>query len=79
MFCFQMEQLTRAGVPLLEGLMDLRDSTTNPHLREVIGAVVSEVEGGKQLSQALSSHPKVFGDVFISLIARAKDNFGGAA
>ena len=75
MFCFQMEQLTRAGVPLLEGLMDLRDSTTNPHLREVIGAVVSEVEGGKQLSQALSSHPKVFGDVFISLI-RAGEQTG---
>jgi len=75
MFCFQMEQLTRAGVPLLEGLMDLRDSTTNPHLREVIGAVVSEVEGGKQLSQALASHPKVFGDVFISLI-RAGEQTG---
>lgn len=75
MFCFQMEQLTRAGVPLLEGLMDLRDSTANPQLREVIGAVVSEVEGGKQLSQALSSHPKVFGDVFISLI-RAGEQTG---
>ena len=68
MFCFQMEQLTRAGVPLLEGLMDLRDSTTNPHLREVIGALVSEVEGGKQFSQALASHPKVFSNVFVSLV-----------
>jgi type IV pilus assembly protein PilC len=68
MFCFQMEQLTRAGVPLLEGLIDLRDSTTNLHLREVIGSLVSEVEGGKQLSQAMASHPKVFGHVFVSLI-----------
>lgn len=68
MFCFQMEQLTRAGVPLLEGLVDLRDSTVNPHLREVIGALVSEVEGGKQFSQALASHPKVFSHVFVSLV-----------
>ncbi len=75
MFCFQMEQLTRAGVPLLEGLVDLRDSTTNPHLREVIGALVSEVEGGKQLSQALASHPKVFSHVFVSLI-RAGEQTG---
>jgi len=75
MFCFQMEQLTRAGVPLLEGLMDLRDSTTNPHLREVVGAIVSEVEGGKQFSQALSSHPKVFSHVFISLV-RAGEQTG---
>lgn len=75
MFCFQMEQLTRAGVPLLEGLMDLRDSTVNPHLREVIGALVSEVEGGKQFSQALASHPKVFSHVFVSLI-RAGEQTG---
>jgi len=68
MFCFQMEQLTRAGVPLLEGLVDLRDSTVNPHLREVIGAIVSEVEGGKQFSEALASHPKVFSHVFVSLV-----------
>ncbi|MBU3735544.1 MAG: type II secretion system F family protein, partial [Methylobacterium sp.] len=27
MFCFQMEQLARAGVPLIDGLTDLRDST----------------------------------------------------
>ncbi len=75
MFCFQMEQLTRAGVPLLEGLMDLRDSTANPHLREVIGALVSEVEGGKQFSQALASHPKVFSHVFVSLV-RAGEQTG---
>ena len=75
MFCFQMEQLTRAGVPLLEGLVDLRDSTVNPHLREVIGGVVSEVEGGKQFSQALASHPKVFSNVFVSLV-RAGEQTG---
>lgn len=75
MFCFQMEQLTRAGVPLLEGLLDLRDSTSNPHLREVIGSLVSEVEGGKQFSQALASHPKVFSHVFVSLV-RAGEQTG---
>jgi len=75
MFCFQMEQLTRAGVPLLEGLVDLRDSTVNPHLREVIGGIVSEVEGGKQFSQALASHPKVFSNVFVSLV-RAGEQTG---
>lgn len=75
MFCFQMEQLSRAGVPLLEGLADLRDSTANPHFREVIGALVSEVEGGKQFSQALSQYPKVFNHVFVSLV-RAGEQTG---
>ncbi|MCB5185443.1 type II secretion system F family protein [Methylobacillus gramineus] len=74
-FCFQLEQLSSAGVPLLEGLVDLRDSTTNLHFQKVIGSLVSSVEGGKMLSQALAEHPLVFNRVFISLI-RAGEQTG---
>jgi type IV pilus assembly protein PilC len=35
-FCFHLEQLTRAGVPILDGLRDLRDSVNNQRFREVI-------------------------------------------
>lgn len=69
MFCFQLEQLTSAGVPLLEGLSDLREINPNPHFQKVIAAIVSEIEGGKMLSQALESHPEVFDPVFISLVS----------
>ena len=75
MFCFQLEQLTSAGVPLLEGLADLRDSSSNPYFQTVIGALVSEVEGGKMFSQALAEHPEVFSHVFVSLV-RAGEQTG---
>ena len=68
MFCFQMEQLSSAGVPLLECLNDLRENNTNPYFQKVLGAVSAEVEGGKMLSQALAEHPSVFSEVFVSLI-----------
>jgi len=68
MFCFQLEQLSSAGVPLLECLNDLRESSNNPYFQKVLGAVSAEVEGGKMLSQALAQHPGVFSDVFVSLI-----------
>lgn len=68
MFCFQLEQLSSAGVPLLEGLIDLRDSTTNLHFQKVIGGLISEVEGGRMLSQALATYPNVFNHVFVSLV-----------
>ncbi|MDD2833708.1 MAG: type II secretion system F family protein [Methylotenera sp.] len=68
MFCFQLEQLSSAGVPLLECLGDLRESSNNPYFQKVLGAVSAEVEGGKMLSQALAEHPGVFSDVFVSLI-----------
>lgn len=75
MFCFQLEQLSSAGIPLLEGLGDLRDSTNNPHFQKIIGALVSEVEGGKMLSQALAQYPSVFSNVFVSLV-RAGEQTG---
>ena len=69
MFCFQLEQLTRAGVPMLEGLNDLRESTASPYFQKVLGAIAGEVEGGKMLSQALAEHPDVFDEVFVNLVA----------
>jgi type IV pilus assembly protein PilC len=69
MFCFQLEQLTSAGVPILEGLNDLRESTQNPYFQKVLGGLAGEVEGGKMLSQALAEHPDVFDEVFVNLVA----------
>lgn len=69
MFCFQLEQLTRAGVPLLDCLHDLRESSSNLYFQKILGAVSAEVEGGKMLSEALAQHPQVFSEVFVSLIA----------
>jgi type IV pilus assembly protein PilC len=67
-FCFHMEQLTKAGVPLLEGLKDLRDSLEHPRFREIIANLVDEIEGGKSLSDALAEHPTIFDTLFVNLI-----------
>jgi len=67
-FCFHMEQLLQAGVPLLEGLADLRDSMEHPRFREVIANLIDEVEGGKTLSAAMAEHPVVFDTLFVNLI-----------
>jgi type IV pilus assembly protein PilC len=68
MFCFQLEQLNTAGVPILEGLSDLQESTENPYFHKVLGAIMAEVESGKMLSQALAEHPDIFDEVFVSLV-----------
>ena len=67
-FCFHMEQLLTAGVPVIEGLETLRDSAGNPRLREVLAAMVESVEGGETLSGAMREHPAVFGAVFVNLV-----------
>jgi type IV pilus assembly protein PilC len=67
-FCFHMEQLTMAGVPILDGLEDLRDSSNQPRFKEIIADLIENIEGGSQLSSALARHPKVFDKTFTSLI-----------
>ena len=67
-FCFHLELLVRAGVPILEGLSDLRDSLEHPRFREVVAGLVESIEGGQKLSQAMEAQSKVFNKVFVSLI-----------
>ena len=42
-FCFHLELLIRAGVPILEGLSDLRDTLENPRFREVVAGLVESI------------------------------------
>lgn len=67
-FSFYLEQLTRAGVPILEGLADLRDGEENPTFRDIVTGVIEAIEGGNTFSQALALYPKIFDNVFVSLI-----------
>jgi type IV pilus assembly protein PilC len=66
-FFFNLEQLTRAGVPLLECLADLRDSMEEPVFREIIANLVKSIESGKKLSQAMALHPNAFDKITVSL------------
>lgn len=67
-FCFHMNQLTLAGIPMLSGLTDMRDSLDHPRFKEVIANVIESIEGGKNLSEALAEYPKVFDTLFVNLI-----------
>ena len=66
-FFFNLDQLTRAGVPLLECLADLRDSMEDPTFREIIASLVESIENGKKLSQAMAQHPNAFDKITVNL------------
>ncbi len=67
-FCFDMEQMSRAGIPIIDGLRDLRDTLENNSFREILTAMTEDMDSGKTLSQCLSSQPETFNKVFVSLI-----------
>ena len=77
-FCFDMEQMSRAGIPIADGLRDLRDTLENPRMREVLTAMCEDIESGKVLSQCMAAHAETFDKVFVSLI-RAGEQTGRVA
>jgi type IV pilus assembly protein PilC len=69
LFSRQLSTLINAGLPLLQSLRSVSNQTQNKGLKIVINKMISDIEGGLSLSEALVRHPKVFNQIYISLIA----------
>jgi len=68
LFCRQMYTLLRAGVPIMQALRGLRESTQNLTFVRILTAVGEGLDTGLDLSTALKRHPKVFPPLFISMV-----------
>ncbi|PSW04550.1 type II secretion system F family protein [Photobacterium lipolyticum] len=67
-FCRQLYSLTKAGVPLLRAINGLGQSAGHPLLQRTIETVTAELTNGRSLSAAMKQHPRVFSDLFVSMI-----------
>jgi type IV pilus assembly protein PilC len=68
-----LEQMQKAGVPLLEALADIRDASDNDQMRDIMSEVYRHVSDGLSLSEALNKFPKVFKPLHLSLIKAGED------
>ena len=68
-FCRQMYSLLKAGVPIMQALRGLRDTTQNQALVKVIGSLIEGLDAGLDLTSSLKRHPDAFPAVFVSLIS----------
>lgn len=67
-FYRQMAMLLESGIDIATSLELLRSQATNRNFRRILGAVVSELRRGNQLSVALSRHPAVFSSLYCRLL-----------
>ena len=67
-FSRQFATMINSGLSLLKSLSILADQTENDKLREILGTVAADIESGDSLSGALSRHPKVFSQLYVSMI-----------
>lgn len=68
-FTRQLATLINAGLPLTQSLRTVSEQTDNKHLALIIQQVINSVEGGVSLAESISRHPRVFNEVYVSLVA----------
>lgn len=69
LFARQLSTLINAGLPLVQSLRSVLEQTTSKPFKVVISRVIADVESGSTFAGALSKNPKVFNQIFTSLIA----------
>lgn len=69
LFSRQLATLLGAGLPLVQALRSTSDQTASKPLKLVIDNLVTNIEGGSALSAAMAKHPKIFNNIYISLVA----------
>src|SRR5881397_3340679 len=67
-FSRQFATMIEAGLNIVAALVILEEQTDDVYLAEIIGELRADVEGGLLLSQAMARHPKVFNQLYVSMV-----------
>jgi len=67
-FCRQMNSLIGAGVPLIQAMRGLANSSRNELLREALEEVIRNLEGGLTLAAAMQTRDDVFDNLVMSMV-----------
>lgn len=67
-FCRQMYTLLKAGVPILQALNGLRESTQNPALAKVLASISEGLDAGLEFTGAIKRHSEIFSSLFVSMV-----------
>lgn len=74
LFSRQLATMLKAGVPLIQTLTILQESQPKIKLRKLLEDVGNQLAIGTPLAQALANHPKVFNELFCSLVKAGEDS-----
>ena len=68
LFTRQLSTIVNAGLPLLQGLDILGEQTEDERFAKVIQQIGQDVESGETFSDSLRKHPRVFPDLYVSMV-----------
>ena len=67
-FTVHLSTTLSAGIPILQSLQDLIEQSEKPRFKNIIEDVSRNIQAGSSLSEALSKHPKVFSELYVSMV-----------
>ncbi|MCK5179732.1 MAG: type II secretion system F family protein, partial [Candidatus Omnitrophica bacterium] len=67
-FTWQLASLVKASVPILRSLTLIAQQTENHSLRIVVDDLKQQVKDGKTLSEGMRRYPKIFNNLFLSMV-----------
>jgi type IV pilus assembly protein PilC len=67
-FTTQLAVMIRAGISIRAALDGIADQTDNVTFRKILLQLKSDVESGKQFSEAIAKHPKLFSLLYVNMV-----------
>lgn len=77
-FTTQLAVMVRAGINLRTALEGIADQTNHATFKKIILQLKTDVESGKQFSDAIAAHPKLFNALYVNMV-RASEMSGSFA
>jgi len=64
-----LEQLDKAGVPIVDSISDLKDTAESTKIRNLMQEIHESIKKGSLFSESLAKHPEIFSAVYVGLIS----------
>ena len=74
-FTTQLAVMVRAGISLRAAIEGIAEQTENVKFQQILLEIKQDVESGKQFSEALQKHPRLFGPLYVNMV-RASEMSG---
>jgi type IV pilus assembly protein PilC len=68
-FTRQFATMINSGLPLVQSLTILAEQTENKNFQKIINQVLTDIQAGQTLADALRKHPKVFTELYVNMVA----------
>jgi type IV pilus assembly protein PilC len=73
-FTRQLATMQTAGIPLVQGLRVIIESSEKPSMSKLINKLKDEVESGGSLSECLRLHPQEFDELYCNLVTAGENS-----